>query len=78
MNKTKFTTIRLDETERQAVDAKMNETGLGQAAALRIIIREWSEMKKQYVTVPVVGVIKENTIDWNSEEGAAEIAGRGQ
>lgn len=62
MNKTKFTTIRLDETERQAVEGKMNDTGLGQAAAIRIIIREWSETKKQYITVPVAGVIRGETI----------------
>ena len=83
MNKTKFTTIRLDENERAAVDSKMNDTGLGQAAAIRLIIREWSEIKKQYITVPIEGIVsKDGTIKfrkyWNSPEGADEIAGRGQ
>jgi hypothetical protein len=54
MNKTNFTSIRLDDQERAAVDSKMEQTGLGQAAAIRLIIREWSEMKKLYATVPVV------------------------
>jgi len=69
MNKTKFTTIRLDENERAAVDSKMNETGLGQAAAIRLIIREWSEMKKQYITVPVKGTVNpDGTITWKMRE----------
>lgn len=76
MNKTKFTTIRLDEAERQAVEGKMNDTGLGQAAAIRLIIREWSEMKKLYMTVPVSGVIRDGAVI-KKPETMEEAASRG-
>jgi hypothetical protein len=77
MNKTNFTSIRLDDQEKDVVDSKMKQTGLGQAAAIRLIIREWSEMQKKFIIVPVNGVIKDGVIDWDSPEGADEIAARG-
>lgn len=57
MNKTNFTNMRLDDFEESIITEKMNATGLGKAAAIRLIIREWSEMRKQYVTIPLVGKI---------------------
>ena len=57
MNKTNFINIRIDDQEKAIVQKKMDDTGLGLAASVRVIIREWSEMKKQYVTVPISGYV---------------------
>jgi hypothetical protein len=56
MNKTKFITMRADEHVREIVDNRAKETGLKQADVIAQIIREWSEMKKQYVTVPLAKI----------------------
>lgn len=76
MTKDKIAYIRLDDTAEAAVAEKMNLTGLDQSKAIRIIIREWAEMKKQYITIPKVGIVKgENGVIamnqeyWNSPEG---------
>lgn len=69
MTKDKFTPMRLDEKEEAIVAEMMDRTGLGKAAAIRLIIREWAEMKKQYITIPKVGIIKgENGVITIEEE----------
>ena len=73
MTKSKFATIRVDEEERGIIDKKMTETGLGEAAALRLIIREWAQYKSQMVTIPKAGIIDGDKIQlrkyWNSPDG---------
>jgi len=79
MTKDKIAYIRLDEITEKAVSEKMELTGLDQSKAIRLIIREWAEMKKQYTTVPVVGKItQDGTVEfWNTPEGMKEAAERG-
>ncbi len=57
MTKSKIAYLRHDEVTEKAVFEKMQETGLDQSKAIRMIIREWAEMRKGYVTVPVKGYI---------------------
>lgn len=55
--KNKIVYLRHDELTEKIVAEKMKETGLDQSKAIRMIIREWAEMKKQYITVPIKGFI---------------------
>jgi len=59
MNKTKIMSIRVDEQEDEILAKKSNEIGLGKAATVRLIIREWAEMRKNFVTVPIKGAVVE-------------------
>jgi len=80
--KRKIAYIRLDEQSEQAIAEKIALTGVNQSEAIRLIIREWAEMKKQYTTVPVVGKItQDGTVEfdpfWSTPEGMKEAAERG-
>lgn len=67
MTKTKITYARFDEKEDEIVTNKSEELGISKAGAIRLIIREWAEMKKGFVTVPVVGTIKDGIITIQEE-----------
>ena len=56
MAKNEATYTRLDDKAEQAVSTLMSEKGLTKSSAVNTIIREWSEMKKQYVTVPLAKI----------------------
>ncbi len=56
-NKNKIAYLRHDEVTEKLVSQKMRETGLDQSKAIRVIIREWAQMKEQYITLPVKGFI---------------------
>ena len=76
MGKDKIAYIRLDDTAEAAVAEKMNQTGLDQSKAIRMIIREWAAMKKQYITIPKAGYIKDGVINsdfWNTPEGIEQL-----
>ena len=60
MPKTKIAYIRLDEQAEAAIAEKIDQTSVNQSDAIRMIIREWAEMRKQYVTVPIAGVVAED------------------
>jgi len=60
--KRKIAYIRLDEQSEEAIAQKIKDTGVNQSEAIRLIIREWSQMKAQYITVPVVGKVEGNLI----------------
>ena len=34
------------------------ENGLNDSAVLRLIINQWAEMRKEYITIPVIGKVK--------------------
>jgi antitoxin component of RelBE/YafQ-DinJ toxin-antitoxin module len=57
MTKDKIAYIRLDKEAEEIIATKISETGLNQSAAIRMIIREWAEMKKQFVTIPIKGFV---------------------
>jgi len=57
MTKDKIAYIRLDKEAEEIIATKISETGLSQSAAIRMIIREWAEMKKQFVTIPIKGFV---------------------
>ena len=73
MIKNKFVNMRLDEQEEQIISEKMSQTGLGKAATIRLIIREWAQYKSQMVTIPKAGIIDGDKIQlrkyWNSPDG---------
>ena len=63
MGKTnKFMTgISITHEEKAIVDGLKEQRGTGSfSLALGMIIREWAEMKKQYVTVPIKGAVIED------------------
>jgi len=60
MTKDKIAYIRLDKEAEEIITAKISETGLSQSGAIRMIIREWAEMKKQFVTIPIKGYIDDS------------------
>jgi len=49
--------ISFHEDDLKILERKDAELKCGISGAVRIIIREWAEMKKQYVTIPVKGFI---------------------
>jgi antitoxin component of RelBE/YafQ-DinJ toxin-antitoxin module len=59
MGKNAGTYARLDDKAEEAVSTLMSDKGLTKSSAINTIIREWSEMKKQYVTVPVAKITLE-------------------
>jgi antitoxin component of RelBE/YafQ-DinJ toxin-antitoxin module len=69
MNKTNFINIRIDDQEKAIVQKKMDDTGLGLAASVRVIIREWAEMRKGYITVPIRGIVKADGVVAMKEAG---------
>jgi len=74
--KRKIAYIRLDEKSEEAIAEKIASTGVNQSEAIRLIIREWAEMRKGYVTVPVVGTVKDGEVFWKSPDGIKEEANR--
>ena len=65
--KRKIAYIRLDEQSEQAIAEKIALTGVNQSEAIRLIIREWAEMKRGYVTVPIAGTVKDGIITIQEE-----------
>lgn len=59
-NKENTVYARLDSQAIEAVEKIMAEKGLTKSSAINTIIREWAEMKKQYVTVPIKGAVIED------------------
>jgi hypothetical protein len=57
MKKTITKAFSLNEEEVRIIHAFAKEKGLSYSSAIRLIIREWAEMKKQYVTVRVNGFV---------------------
>ncbi len=53
----KIAYIRLDPQAENGIAQKITETGVNQSEAIRLIIREWVEMKKYFVKVPIKGII---------------------
>jgi len=52
------TGIALNDRESKIVKELANSKGLSFSAALRMIINEWAEMRKEYVRVPIVDKLK--------------------
>ena len=69
MGKNAGTYARLDDIAEQAVSGLMADKGLTKSSAVNTIIREWAEQKKLYMTVPVAGVIREETVEEDIERG---------
>jgi hypothetical protein len=53
----KIAYIRLDPQAENGIALKIAETGVNQSEAIRLIIREWVEMKKYFVKIPVKGFV---------------------
>ena len=63
-----LTGISISHEEKAIVDGVKEQHGISSfSLALGMIIREWSEMKKQYITVPVAGVIRGETVEEDIE-----------
>ena len=61
-----MTGITITHEEKAIVDELKEKRGTGSfSLALGMIIREWAEMKKQYITVPIAGVIKDGVVTLN-------------
>lgn len=45
-------------TTNKTIEAYAQEKGVGFSEALRLIINEWAEMRKEHVRVPIVGKVK--------------------
>lgn len=59
MNKSETPTyVRLDEQTEEIVLTLASEKSLSKSAAIRMIIREWANFKKNFVAVRKVGVIR--------------------
>ena len=56
-NKNAGTYARLDDTAEQAVSNLMSEKGLTKSSAVNTIIREWAEMRKNFITIPIKGAV---------------------
>jgi len=70
-NKNKTTYLRLDDQSEEIIKGVMNQKSLSKVAAIRLIIREWAEMKDRYVTIPKIKL--EELKAWRSSpEGIQE------
>lgn len=62
-NKEAPTYVRLDEQTEDIVSNLSEEKSLSKSSAIRLIIREWAQLKAGMVTIQKVGVIKDGKID---------------
>jgi antitoxin component of RelBE/YafQ-DinJ toxin-antitoxin module len=60
--KDKIAYVRLDKKSQEILDKKVSEIGLSQSSVIRMIILEWAEMKKDYITIPVRGYVDDADI----------------
>lgn len=58
-NKENTAYVRLDRQALETIEKVMAEKGLTKSSAINTVIREWAEMRKNFVTVPLKGAVVE-------------------
>ena len=65
--------VRLDEETETAVVDLVDSKSITKSGAIRLIIREWAQMKRQTVTVPVEGTITGDKVVFSNPEYEAYL-----